>query len=315
LVTVADKSGSGGASTGRRSPTISDFMLGSKLQYTILILRAGRTRFRKVHVSAGFLATVLVLAAVALVGALAAPHLALRLQQSAGRAESLARENLALRSEQKRFEETVSHLARRLGQAETQAARLARELGLEGEETVAAGGEASQLPPSTAPLRLDVESLELRTRGLVSSMSRIDDAFQERARLLAATPNVMPVSGWFSHGFGWRKDPWTGEREFHRGIDIVAEAGTDVRATADGFVVRATRQPDYGNMIDLDHGYGYATRYGHLSELLVQEGQAVRRGQVIGRVGSTGRSTGPHLHYEVFRDDRRVNPWKYLGRE
>jgi len=79
--------------------------------------------------------------------------------------------------------------------------------------------------------------------------------------------------------------------------------------------VRAARAPDYGKMIDLSHGFGYVTRYGHLSEILVRPGQAVRRGDVIGKVGSTGRSTGPHLHYEVFRDGRRVNPWKYLGQK
>ena len=123
----------------------------------------------------------------------------------------------------------------------------------------------------------------------------------------------MPVTGWFSDGFGWRKDPRTGKRQFHRGIDIVADAGTPIVAPADGLVSRATRVADYGKMIDLSHGFGYATRYGHLSEILVRPGQRVRRGDVIGRVGSTGRSTGPHLHYEVFRDGRRVNPWKYLG--
>jgi murein DD-endopeptidase MepM/ murein hydrolase activator NlpD len=125
----------------------------------------------------------------------------------------------------------------------------------------------------------------------------------------------MPVAGWFSHGYGWRKDPFTGEREFHRGVDIVAPAGTDVAAPADGIAARAGRFAAYGKSIDLSHGHGYVTRYGHLSEVLVRPGQRVRRGEVIGRVGSTGRSTGPHLHYEVFRDGRRVNPRSYLGQK
>ena len=84
---------------------------------------------------------------------------------------------------------------------------------------------------------------------------------------------------------------------------------------ADGVVSRATRKSDYGKVIDISHGYGYVTRYAHLSEVLVRPGQKVRRGEEIGRVGTTGRSTGPHLHYEVFRDGRRVNPWKYLGQK
>ena len=131
--------------------------------------------------------------------------------------------------------------------------------------------------------------------------------------MLASTPSVMPVEGWLSEGFGWRKDPFTDQRQFHRGIDIVSDTGTTVVAPADGIVSRAVRVPDYGKMIDLSHGFGFVTRYGHLSEILVRPGQRVRRGDPIGRVGSTGRSTGPHLHYEVFRDGRRVNPWKYLG--
>ena len=93
------------------------------------------------------------------------------------------------------------------------------------------------------------------------------------------------------------------------------DAGTPIHAPADGVISRATRVSDYGKTIDVSHGYGYVTRYGHLSELLVRPGQRVKRGEVIGRVGSTGRSTGPHLHYEVFRDGRRVNPWKYLGQK
>ena len=118
---------------------------------------------------------------------------------------------------------------------------------------------------------------------------------------------------WFSHGFGWRKDPFTGRREFHRGIDIVAPVNTGVQASADGVVARSGRSPDLGNVLEIAHGYGYLTRYAHLNEFLVRRGDRVKRGELIGRVGSTGRSTGPHLHYEVFRDGRRVNPWKHLG--
>ena len=150
---------------------------------------------------------------------------------------------------------------------------------------------------------------------LGDSLDMVDRVFQTRMRLLASTPNQMPVHGWFSHGFGWRKDPWNGNRQFHRGIDIVADAGTPVLAAADGVISRAQRNGDYGKMIDVSHGYGYVTRYAHLGELLMRTGQSVKRGDLIGRVGSTGRSTGAHLHYEVVRDGRRVNPWKYLGQK
>ena len=126
-------------------------------------------------------------------------------------------------------------------------------------------------------------------------------------------PNTMPIEGWFSHGFGWRKDPFTGERDFHHGIDIVAPSGSAIAAPADGVVSRAGRFAQIGKSVDVAHGYGFVTRYAHLSDIHVRPGDRVRRGDILGLVGSTGRSTGPHLHYEVFRDGGRVNPWKYLG--
>ena len=126
---------------------------------------------------------------------------------------------------------------------------------------------------------------------------------------------MMPVEGWFSHGYGWRKDPFTRKRVFHRGIDIVAPANTEIHAPAEGVIVKAGRHSNYGKSVDISHGYGLVTRYAHMNKTLVKAGDRVQRGDLIGLVGSTGRSTGPHLHYEVFRDGRRINPWNYLGHE
>jgi murein DD-endopeptidase MepM/ murein hydrolase activator NlpD len=148
---------------------------------------------------------------------------------------------------------------------------------------------------------------------LDASFDRLEQAWGERLKVLASTPSLAPVSGFFSDGFGWRRDPIDGSREFHKGIDIVAPTGTPVRASADGLVTAAGRMSGYGAMIHVAHGYGLATRYGHLSRVLVSPGQRVKRGDVIGLVGSTGRSTGPHLHYEVFRTGAQVDPRKYLG--
>ena len=129
--------------------------------------------------------------------------------------------------------------------------------------------------------------------------------------MLASTPVGFPVPGFISDGFGWRSDPFTGEREFHTGLDIVAAQGAPIRAPADGVVSLAGRVAGYGRFLQISHGYGYQTRYGHLSEVLVKSGQRVRRGELLGRVGSTGRSTGPHLHYEVYKAGQRVNPYRY----
>lgn len=125
-------------------------------------------------------------------------------------------------------------------------------------------------------------------------------------------PSIWPVRGQITAGFGERMDPLSGEGAFHAGVDISALAGTDVEAAADGMVLEAGPDGGYGNAILIDHGDGIATKYGHLSKIYVVVGQQVKRGQVIGAVGMTGRATGPHLHYEVQLQDAPVNPAKYL---
>lgn len=135
-----------------------------------------------------------------------------------------------------------------------------------------------------------------------------------RAGVTAAnTPNIWPVTGPLSSGYGTRHNPFGGRSfEFHKGQDIVVPTGTPVMATADGVVVSAGWHRGYGNGIYIDHGNGIMTRYGHLSRIDVTEGQQVRRGDLIGLSGSTGRSTGPHLHYEVRIDGEATNPLQYL---
>ena len=129
---------------------------------------------------------------------------------------------------------------------------------------------------------------------------------------LADAPSIWPVEGQVTSSFGERQDPFNGEGAFHAGLDISAPTGTLVRATGDGVVESAETMNGYGREINLDHGHGVHTVYGHLSALAVLAGQHVVRGQVIGYVGQTGRSTGPHLHYEVRINNVPVNPHKYL---
>lgn len=131
--------------------------------------------------------------------------------------------------------------------------------------------------------------------------------------MLSCTPSIWPVKGWVNNGFGWRKSPFTGEREFHKGLDIAARRGSPVIAPADGYVsVVVVNDFSFGNYITISHGYGYKTRYGHLDKILVKKGQSVNRGDKIGLVGNTGRSTGSHLHYEVLVDGVHDNPKKYI---
>ncbi len=127
-------------------------------------------------------------------------------------------------------------------------------------------------------------------------------------------PSILPINiedYTMSSGYGYRRDPVYGATAFHAGLDFAAQEGTSVYATADGRVTTADWKGGYGNCIDIDHGYNYLTRYGHLSKILVKEGQMVHRGERIGEVGSTGKSTGPHLHYEVRFRDEPQNPVNY----
>ncbi|NOY86257.1 MAG: M23 family metallopeptidase [Deltaproteobacteria bacterium] len=144
------------------------------------------------------------------------------------------------------------------------------------------------------------------------SFQELMEYLEDQKSLLASTPSIWPVRGWTTSGFGYRTSPFTGRREMHRGVDVATRTGTPIIAPADGVVVFAGREGGFGNLVVLDHGYGIATRYGHCSKLNVKIGQKVKRGDVVGFVGNTGRSTGPHLHYEVAVNGVAVNPMRYI---
>jgi murein DD-endopeptidase MepM/ murein hydrolase activator NlpD len=151
--------------------------------------------------------------------------------------------------------------------------------------------------------------------GLGAKIDTVRKGVETRQALAAATPSIWPlVSGWLTSSFGSRADPITGEPEAHSGLDISADRGTPVHATADGTVESAGYDGGYGNCILIDHGFGIGTRYGHLSGYAISVGQTVKRGQVIGYVGSTGHTTGPHLHYEILLNGEPVNPLRLLAR-
>jgi murein DD-endopeptidase MepM/ murein hydrolase activator NlpD len=290
----------------------------SKRFFTILFVRHTRPEFRKLHFSYAFAICAVLVGVVLLAAGLSAPGLFFKVQTQSMTVDRLQHENDKLWAEKSHFESALNQMASRIDVFEQQAGRMADELGVDDLPTgrPAAGGEfEADRVVERFPFEGELRYLQERTESLDRSFEQLDGAFQERVRMLRATPNGMPVDGWFSHGFGWRKDPWTGEREFHRGLDIVSDAGVEIVAPADGVVSRVGRYPDYGRSIDVKHGYGYVTRYAHMSEVMVKVGDRVQRGDAIGKVGSTGRSTGPHLHYEVFLDGRRVNPWNYLGHE
>ncbi len=143
-------------------------------------------------------------------------------------------------------------------------------------------------------------------------LGEVEKKLKERDNLLSHTPSIWPTTGRITSTFGYRKHPVTGKREFHRGIDIANLPGTPVCATADGVVCFVGWKGGYGHTVEINHGYGYRTRYAHLRSYVVRKGQRVRRGQIIGYIGSSGLTTGPHLHYEVRVLGKPVNPYHYL---
>ena len=157
-----------------------------------------------------------------------------------------------------------------------------------------------------------LERLKVETDVQERSFQELVEYLEDQKSLLASTPSIWPVKGWLTSSFGYRTSPFTGRREMHKGIDVATRTGTPIIAPADGIVVFAGREGGFGNMLLIDHGYGIMTRYGHCSSLEIKKGDKVKRGDVIAKVGNSGRSTGPHLHYEVAVNGVSVNPMRYI---
>ncbi|MDE0333045.1 MAG: peptidoglycan DD-metalloendopeptidase family protein [Nitrospinae bacterium] len=161
-------------------------------------------------------------------------------------------------------------------------------------------------------LNRQFQDIEQRAAEQESAFKDLLRAFRDKSVLLAHTPSIWPVKGWLSSSFGYRRSPFTNRREFHAGIDVVARVGTPIFAPADGVVISTKRMGGFGKTVRIQHMQGIVTTYAHNSVNLVKVGQRVRRGDIIAKVGSTGRSTGPHLHYEVRINGVAVNPRLYI---
>ena len=236
-------------------------------------------------------------------------------QEEHERAQSYLRDNL-------------NAMAVRLGQMQAQLVRLdtlgerlAKLAGFKPQELVfnelpGRGGAVSSLPSHDLSLGDFTRQLDALTRqvddrgdklGILESLFTLDSA---KKKLL---PTMLPVEGgWYSSNYGWRIDPFTGQRAFHEGIDVIAEQGTKILAAAGGVVVYSEFHPQYGNMIEIDHGNDLVSRYAHASKRTVKVGDVVLRGAKIGEVGRTGRATGSHLHFEVRQRGAPANPAQFL---
>jgi len=157
-----------------------------------------------------------------------------------------------------------------------------------------------------------VDQLQVAATSQKSGLSTLLDALEGQRNLLACTPAIKPTKGYLTSRFGYRNSPFTGRREMHKGLDIANREGTQIVAPADGTVKYIGRRGLMGKTMIIDHGHGMVTRYGHLQSYLKKRGEPVKRGEVIAEMGNTGRSTGPHLHYEVHLNGVPVNPIKYI---
>jgi murein DD-endopeptidase MepM/ murein hydrolase activator NlpD len=167
------------------------------------------------------------------------------------------------------------------------------------------------LTPDDLQRQIDQLSRQLESKG--DYLGLIETELMDERVKKNQLPTALPVEAqWNASGFGWRIDPFTGEQAMHEGIDFIADTGTAIQAAAAGIVVTAERHPQYGNLIEIDHGNELITRYAHASKVLVKQGALVKRGQKIAEVGSTGRSTGPHLHFEVRFRGVAQNPNRFL---
>ena len=220
----------------------------------------------------------------------------------------IERENARLREQNARQQQELQNLNNRVNAVEDTSRKLAEMSGISNPPAQAAPrGQGGPAHPVDSAAALAV--LESKTERLERQMW----IYQDMVRGHGAIPSIWPVMGALEGGMGGRRNPFTGRGwEYHEGQDIDASYGTPVEAAANGRVTIAGRQRGYGNVIYIDHGAGLSTRYGHLSQINVTVGQTVTRGQTIGLVGSTGRSTGPHLHYEVRINNQPVDPKRYL---
>lgn len=219
---------------------------------------------------------------------------------------SVKAENESLKQTNDAYQNSYAKLKGQISYIEDMSKELARSAKMqhspETDELVGIGG-----PETVVALDKAADHLEREVR-------HISDRLHSDVLRLASIPRGLPVNGYITDGFGMRRNPFNGEgREVHEGLDIAVDFGTPVAATADGLVIYAAPHAGYGNLVIVYHSNGITSRYGHLSRIAVEAGQRVKRGDQVGNVGSTGRSTGPHVHYEIRENDQSVDPLRYAG--
>ena len=286
----------------------------NKRYSTIIFVPHARAKFRKLKVSHRLLFSLISLVSTSLcLSTFFSVQYFTSLSQT-HELSKLRRENRELQTANEQFGKSVESLRTQLRTVEDRTRKLAIIAGITTLDEASQGGSGGLRNDELAgnPYRDDVDKMSFRSSNLAKDLSALEEKFVAQSRMLSSTPSIAPVRGILTDGFGGRSDPFTREPGQHNAIDISSAIGQPIRTPADGIVVKAEWASGYGNVIYISHGYGYSTRYGHLSNFAVRPGQRIKRGEIIGHVGSTGRSTGPHLHYEVRVNNNPVNPLEYI---
>ena len=281
--------------------------------YTFVFAPTASSRFRQFSLHHNILFGILGLA---VVGLLTVGYGAYRLTKHAVLVAKLnlkEREIRELREKNQEAESKYSQINTRLLALDFTQRKLAEASGVSRPADASVIGQGGPKGGEAQQVLNNLSGIELAATKLENELQQIKDVFDKNQVKLASTPSGWPVRGYITDGFGNRRNPFGHGYEGHSGLDIATNHGTAIEATADGTVIFAGPHGGYGNVVVIDHGYGITTRYAHMSAIDVTVGQHVTRGKQIGAVGSTGRSTAPHCHYEVRLHDRPVNPIQYLS--
>lgn len=296
-------------------------MLGKKLSF--VLIGGSRDKLRQFNISYGLILTAAFIVTFLLTSNLILTTNYINSQVSAHEAERLKMENEHLITKYDELRNEVDDISKFYGDLVEKEIVIRnifnlpeisndeRQLGIGGPDNLSNEQftKALQVAHSTEG---EVDALIRLSRFEQEKYGEVYEMLSDKKDLLNHTPSVRPARGYQIRGFGMKDDPFTGYKRFHWGLDIANRTGTPVYATADGVVKTTGRGEDLGKYIVLNHSFGYMTKYGHLDKIKVKRGQKIRRGDVIGLMGSTGYSTGPHLHYEVIKSNKKINPLKYI---
>jgi murein DD-endopeptidase MepM/ murein hydrolase activator NlpD len=282
--------------------------------YTFFIASSAAGGMRRLRVPFYVLHLLTILAAVGGITVIAGMGSYSRMLWKATSYNSLRREQDNLKQQYRQLQSEVKDTNQRLNSLQSLAGEVAMAYGITRFRQTPFGlTEVASEPYSEFQQSIDEFSyLEKNSTAVALSSNGLRLLPAPQLSSLGIVPSLWPVVGEITGHFGERLDPFSGEGAFHAGIDIASHYGDEVRATADGIVVGMDRRAGYGRLVIIDHGFGVSTWYGHLSAFNTQVGTHVKRGDIVGYEGASGRSTGPHLHYEVRLYNTPVNPWRYL---